>query len=173
PIGLDHYAQADDALAKAAAAKLLRRSFQGYTTDAAPVLLGIGASAIGHLRAAYVQNATNLLEYGAAINAGILATARGIALTQEDKMRGAVIEKIMCDLEVDLLDTSTEFGCDAALLLKEGTKLATFARDGLLDWDGRRIDITPAGRPFIRSIASTFDAYLASNETGLHHARAM
>ena len=173
PIGLDHYAQADDALAKAAAAKLLRRSFQGYTTDAAPVLLGIGASAIGHLPAAYVQNATSVREYGAAINAGVLATARGVALTLEDRMRRTVIEKIMCDLEVDLIETAREFGCDAALLLKDSPRLATFAQDGLLKWDGRRIDISPAGRPFIRSIASTFDAYLVRNETGLRHARAM
>ena len=40
PVGLDHFAQADDALAVAARAGRLRRNFQGYTTDPADALIG-------------------------------------------------------------------------------------------------------------------------------------
>ncbi len=44
-IGLDHYARPDDPLARGRVA----RNFQGYTTDAADALIGLGASAIGRL----------------------------------------------------------------------------------------------------------------------------
>ena len=44
-IGLDHYARPDDALAVAARERSMRRNFQGYTTDAAATLIGLGASA--------------------------------------------------------------------------------------------------------------------------------
>ncbi|MGH7117419.1 MAG: radical SAM protein, partial [Acetobacteraceae bacterium] len=40
PIGLDHFARPGDALLLAAASGNLRRNFQGYTDDPAPVLLG-------------------------------------------------------------------------------------------------------------------------------------
>ena len=42
-IGIDHFAKPTDGLAKAAQAGRLRRNFQGYTDDAAQVLVGLGA----------------------------------------------------------------------------------------------------------------------------------
>src|SRR5581483_1134179 len=45
-IGLDHFALPVDAMAIAAAGGRLHRNFQGYTTDPADTLIGIGASAI-------------------------------------------------------------------------------------------------------------------------------
>jgi oxygen-independent coproporphyrinogen-3 oxidase len=30
---------------------------------------------------------------------------------------------------------------------------------GIIDWDGTRLRVTNAGRPFVRSIAAAFDAY--------------
>jgi coproporphyrinogen III oxidase-like Fe-S oxidoreductase len=55
-IGLDHFARPEDAIVRAAASGRLRRNFQGYTTDEAPVLLGLGASAIGRCRAGFFKN---------------------------------------------------------------------------------------------------------------------
>ena len=73
PVGLDHYARPGDAMAEAAAARRLRRGFQGYTTDGAPALIGFGASAIGALPQGYVQNAPTAAAYGKAIESGGLA----------------------------------------------------------------------------------------------------
>ena len=87
PVGLDHYARPGDAMAEAAATRRLHRSFQGYTTDDAPALLGFGASAIGSLPQGYVQNAPTALAYGKAIEAGGLAIVRGVALTADDRLR--------------------------------------------------------------------------------------
>ena len=60
----------------------LHRNFQGYTTDAAPALIGIGACAIGCLPQGYVQNAADVPAYMRGDRApDRLATARGVALT--------------------------------------------------------------------------------------------
>ena len=66
-VGLDHYALPSDAMAKAAAARRLKRSFQGYTTDAAPALIGFGASSIGSLPQGYVQNAPTAAAYARSV----------------------------------------------------------------------------------------------------------
>ncbi len=52
-VGLDHYAREDDELAWAAKHARLHRNFQGYTTDEAETLIGVGASAIGRLPQGY------------------------------------------------------------------------------------------------------------------------
>ena len=101
-IGLDHLALPSDAMAIAAREGRLERNFQGYTAEPAGVLLGIGASAIGTLPAGYVQNAARTRDYRAAIAAGRFAVARGIAMTDDDRLRQRVIERLMCDMEVDL-----------------------------------------------------------------------
>ena len=46
-VGLDHFARAADPLATGPVA----RNFQGYTTDSADALIGLGATAIGRLPA--------------------------------------------------------------------------------------------------------------------------
>jgi oxygen-independent coproporphyrinogen-3 oxidase len=38
--------------------------------------------------------------------------------------------------------------------------LQDMARDGLIDWQGDRLDVTPLGRPFVRGVAAAFDTYL-------------
>ncbi|MDH3769984.1 MAG: oxygen-independent coproporphyrinogen III oxidase, partial [Nitrospirota bacterium] len=101
-IGLDHFARADDALVKARQVGGLRRNFQGYTTDAAPALLGFGASAIGSLPQGYVQNAVPLPAYREALRDGRLPAVRGIAIDDEDRIRRAIIERLMCEFRVDL-----------------------------------------------------------------------
>ena len=63
-VGLDHFALPEDDMAQAVGARRLARNFQGYTTDAAPVLIGLGASSIGTLPQGYVQNEIDLRRYG-------------------------------------------------------------------------------------------------------------
>src|SRR5579871_6817205 len=117
-IGLDHYAQPDDSMAKAAAARRLKRGFQGYTTDAAPILIGFGASAIRSLPQGYVQNAPTAAAYGNEIEAGRLATVRGVELSADDRPRRDAIGHIMCDLEVDLEAVAFRHGADPAPLIE-------------------------------------------------------
>ena len=69
-IGLDHFAHPGDALAAAG----VQRNFQGYTTDRADALIGLGASAISRFPDGYAQNAVAVPEYTRRIRSGSLAT---------------------------------------------------------------------------------------------------
>jgi oxygen-independent coproporphyrinogen-3 oxidase len=166
PIGLDHYARPGDGLAEAAKTGKLARNFQGYTTDIAPALIGLGASAISALPQGYAQNAPDVPGYRAAITAGKLATARGVAIGAEDRMRADVIRQIMCGMAVDLDAVAARHGAAPDV---PDPALARMADDGLLRREGGRIIITEAGRPFLRSVAALFDARLA--EGGARHSR--
>jgi oxygen-independent coproporphyrinogen-3 oxidase len=159
-IGLDHYARPGDQMAEAVATGNLRRSFQGYTTDGAPALIGVGASAIGCLPQGYVQNATGVPAYAEAIKSGRFATARGVALSPDDTLRRDLIERIMCDLAADIVAVAASHDADPAPLLDQARDLDRFVADGLVTWDGRRVVVTEAGRPFVRNVAALFDAYL-------------
>ncbi len=55
PIGMDHFARPVDELARAKLEGRLRRNFQGYAVIPGDDVLGIGISAIGDVRGAYVQ----------------------------------------------------------------------------------------------------------------------
>ena len=102
PIGLDHYARPDDELVPVARTGRLHRNFQGYTIDDADVLIGFGASAISRLAKGFAQNASDVGNYSRAIATGKLATVRGIAISDDDRLRGQIIERLMCDMAVDL-----------------------------------------------------------------------
>ncbi|MGE4481023.1 oxygen-independent coproporphyrinogen III oxidase [Acidocella sp.] len=174
PVGLDHYARPEDEMAKAAKAGALQRGFQGYTTDAAPVLIGLGASAIGALPQGYVQNQPSIPAYEDMLAQGRFPVTRGVALDHEDRLRRAVIERIMCDLAVDLPAMARAFGVGEAALLADAAPLAGFADDGLVEWDGARLSVTERGRPFVRNVAALFDAYLRKGAPALpRHARAV
>ncbi|MGE0226191.1 MAG: oxygen-independent coproporphyrinogen III oxidase [Acetobacteraceae bacterium] len=157
-VGHDHFALPADSLAMAAATGRLRRNFQGYTTDGATVLIGFGASSIGSMPDGYVQNHAAVPAWRDSVRSGRLPLARGVALTHDDRLRRAVIERIMCDFAVDLHAVAARFDADPADLMDAAPALQVMARDGLLEWDGYALSLTPTGRPFVRSVAATFDA---------------
>jgi oxygen-independent coproporphyrinogen-3 oxidase len=168
-IGLDHFARPGDALATAAATARLKRNFQGYTTDDAPVLLGLGASSIGSLPQGYVQNLPSVPAWRDAVRARRLPIARGIALTAQDRLRREVIETLMCRNAVDLREVARRHDADPASLMDAAPALQEMARDGLVCWDGLHVAVTPTGRPFVRAVAAAFDTYLAAG-AGRHSA---
>ena len=163
-VGMDHFAHPRDSMAAAAAEFRLRRNFQGYTTDDAPVLIGLGASSIGSLPAGYVQNHAAVPTWRDSVRAGMLPVARGIALDPDDRLRRAVIDRIMCDFAVDL---RAEVGGDRvalADLMDAAPALEEMERDGLVNWDGAALRVTADGRPFVRTIAAAFDRRLQPGE---------
>lgn len=162
-IGLDHFALPDDELAVALAEGRLHRNFQGYTTDAARTLLGIGASAIGSLPQGFVQNVGQELGWRAAVMKEDLPIARGVALTSDDRFRGEIIERLMCDLSVDLEAVCARHDRDMAGLKPEIGRLADFVDDGLIAWSGAKLEVTEAGRVLVRSVCAVFDAHLVTD----------
>lgn len=162
-IGLDHFAIPTDELAIAAKAGCLHRNFQGYTADAAPSLLGLGASAIGSLPQGYVQNVSQELGWRAAVSANDLPIARGVAATAEDRFRGEIIERLMCDLKVDLAAICARHGRGVGDLSRELAVLDGFKRDGLIRRDGASLMVTEPGRVLVRSVCAVFDTHLAAD----------
>jgi oxygen-independent coproporphyrinogen-3 oxidase len=171
PIGIDHFACAGDALALAAAEGRLRRNFQGYTADRAPVLIGLGASAIGSLDQGYVQNEASIAGWRDAIGAGNLATRRGIALDVEDRLRRAIIERLMCDLRADITELATENGRNPADFVEESTEIDRLCAAGLGWREGWRIGVAERHRPLVRALAAVFDRHLKSGVA--RHSRAL
>jgi oxygen-independent coproporphyrinogen-3 oxidase len=163
-IGLDHFALPDDDLATALREGGLHRNFQGYTTDAAPALLGFGVSAIGSLPQGYVQNAPAIPDYREALRAGRLPTVRGIEISDEDRLRRSIIERLMCDLAVDLDGATGRFA-------SELEALAPLAADGLVEITGSVIRVPPAGRALVRAVCAAFDRYLEPGAA--RHSRAV
>ena len=167
PVGIDHFALPADPLAVAARDGTLRRNFQGYTTDAATVLVGLGASAIGSFAQGHAQNATRLDAWEGAIAQGRLATARGVSIDDMDRRRARIIERLMCQFDADLADDIADEPALSAIL--DG--LAPLEAAGLARRCGARVSIPPAARPFARIVAARFDAYLAAAAT--RHAAAV
>lgn len=170
-IGLDHFALPGDSLAKAAVSGHLHRNFQGYTTDMAGTLLGLGASAIGTTPGGFVQNITQELGWRHAVADGKLPIARGVAVTDDDRFRADIIERLMCDFDVDLVAACARHGRTLADVEDAIARLQDFRQDGLATWDGRRLTVTPRGRMLVRSICALFDAYLAPDAQ--RHAKAI
>jgi oxygen-independent coproporphyrinogen-3 oxidase len=163
-IGLDHFAQPDDSLALAQQAGKLARNFQGYTTDDAPALVGLGASSISALPGGYAQNKAEVPDYRKAILAGELSVARGIALTDDDRLRRAIIERLMCDLAVDLDAVAAPFGKSAADFRPELATLAPYTEQGIVEIAGGRLTVPPAARAAVRLVAAAFDSYLGKSQ---------
>lgn len=164
PIGMDHFARPGDPLAVAAREGRLHRNFQGYTTDDAPVLIGLGASAIGTLPQGYVQNVTPTGEYMRRALAGELPIARGFALTADDRLRRYAIEQLMCNAELRVSDLQSRFGTISGQLVEDMHMLYALDGEALVTFDGDRLALTERGRPFVRTFASTFDAYLSAGK---------
>ncbi len=166
-IGLDHFALPDDELAIAQRAGRLHRNFQGYTADQADALIGIGTSSIGHLPQGFVQNAPDIGGYARAIDAAAFAVTKGVAFSADDRLRGHVIERLMCDLTVDL-DAAMATVPEAAVgdgFAAEILALGPLVEAGMVEIGGHRIGVTERGRPFVRLAAAVFDAYLPQNRS--------
>ena len=159
-VGLDHYARADDPLARTAVDGGLRRNFQGYTTDDAPALIGFGPSAISRLPQGYGQNTVSTHDWRSAIETGAFATRSGIALTWEDRVRGHVIEKLMCDMAVDLAAVSQTFALPRRWFAAELDKLKPLQDAQLISITGNVITVTGPFRQAARLAAAAFDTRL-------------
>ncbi|WP_439471381.1 oxygen-independent coproporphyrinogen III oxidase [Brevundimonas sp.] len=160
-IGLDHFALPTDGLAAALRAGRLRRNFQGYTSDAAPVLIGLGASAISRAPQGFAQNLTVEREWRAAVEAGQLPVARGVALTPSAALVGDIIERLMCDFTVDVPALVARHGRDMNEVAGAGAILAGFVADGLVEVEEGRVTVTAQGRPFVRAVCAAFDPLAA------------
>ena len=158
-VGIDHFVHPDDNLAEAACEGRLHRDFQGYTDDEVPILIGLGASSIGRTRDGYFQNERDECAYKAALARGRLPTTRGFLLSDADRLRGAIIEKLMCDLSCDLDEICRDFGVSPSAFEKELARLEPYIDRGLVARHRDCVILTSPYRMAVRAIAAVFDDY--------------
>lgn len=168
-IGIDHFARPTDGLARARREGRLRRNFQGYTDDTAPVLIGLGASSISRFPQGFAQNASGTAEHTKAIRDGRFSTHRGHAFAGEDLLRARIIEALMCDFRVDRAELTRDFAVAPDRL----DALFAAARDqfgAMVRVDESGLSIPPQARPLTRMVARAFDAY---DTAGAQHSAAV
>ncbi|AGS25454.1 coproporphyrinogen III oxidase 1 (plasmid) [Rhizobium etli bv. mimosae str. Mim1] len=167
PIGLDHFALPNDKLAMAQRSGHLRRNSLGYSADTCETVIGFGASAIGRLGKGYVQNELVQTTYSQYIAAGRLATSRGYRLTDEDAVRAAIIEQIMCNLEANVPAICLAHGFDPIHFLRSAEQeLGMLAANGILDVDNGVVRVRQDSRFVLRTVAAAFDAYINRSPPG-------
>jgi len=149
-IGFDHFALPGDPLAQASLRRKLHRNFQGYTDDCAPVLIGLGASAISSFPDLLIQNEKNAGRYRMGLSQGRLQASRGILRDVSDRRRGAIIEELLCHGRAR---------CDRATLATAAPQLAPFCEAGLCSVENDHLVIGAQAWPYARSIAACFDLY--------------
>jgi oxygen-independent coproporphyrinogen-3 oxidase len=164
-IGMDHFAKPGDELAVSQQNRTLHRNFQGYTTKAGADLYGMGITAISGFQSAYAQNHRDIPSWEKAVNARGIATMRGYHLSNEDRLRRAVINRLLCHTVVIKDEISREFGIDFdSYFADELRRLEPFRQDDLVFLDRGEIRATWLGRIFIRNLAMIFDPYLEKQQ---------
>jgi oxygen-independent coproporphyrinogen-3 oxidase len=161
-IGMDHFARPDDELAVAQRRKQLQRNFQGYSTRAGADIYAFGMSSISQIPEAYWQNEKELPKWQEAVDAGRVPLQRACFVTDEDRIRRETIMRVMCDLSLDYAAMSKNLGLNfAEHFAGELEGLKSFEADGLVKRSADGLEVTDAGRLFIRNIAMCFDNTLA------------
>ncbi len=150
PVGFDHFALPEDPLAHAAMSGQLHRNFQGFTDDAAAVVIGLGASAISSFPTLLAQNEKNTGRYRMMMSQDRFAVVCGTRRSRDDQLRSDIIERLLCDGHVVIGDTIM---ADAAY------RLVPFIDRGVAKIDGNHVSLASDGLPYARAIAAIFDAY--------------
>ena len=160
-IGMDHFAKPGDELAVSQQNRTLHRNFQGYTTKAGADLYGMGITAISGIQDAYAQNYRDIPSWEKAVQERGLATMRGYHLSNDDRLRRAVISRLLCHTVISKQEINREFGISFDdYFAEELRRLETPREDGLVLLDANEIRTTWLGRIFIRNLAMVFDPYL-------------
>lgn len=160
-IGMDHFALPDDELAMAQEDGTLQRNFQGYTTHGHCDLIGLGVSAISQIGGVYCQNNSDITLYQQSLDQGQLATVRGLRCNEDDRIRREVIQRLICDFELQFEPIEHRFKIDFRHYFKTAwPALQQMADDGLILLGDAGITILPAGRLLVRAVCMQFDHYL-------------
>ncbi|QIK97156.1 oxygen-independent coproporphyrinogen III oxidase [Sphingomonas sp. HDW15A] len=150
-VGFDHFARSHDPLSLAAREGRVRRNFQGFTDDRCDTLIGLGASAISRFPGALVQNERNSGRYSMKVGLGRLAGAKGVATPPSERLRGRLIEELLCQ-------GSTDIGKMPERLTVR-YRLRDFEASRLIRWTDWRLELLEGAIPYARSVAAALDPW--------------
>jgi len=171
-IGMDHFALPEDELAIAQERGDLHRNFMGYTTHADSDLIGLGVSSISHIGESFSQNPRDLPSWESAVEADHLPIWRGMNLSEDDVIRADLIQRWMCQGEIDIAKFEERHDIYFNEYFEEDLKkLQSLAEDGLVTISPTHLKATSRGRLLLRIIAACFDAYLNPAATVLQFSK--
>jgi oxygen-independent coproporphyrinogen-3 oxidase len=160
PIGMDHFALATDDLFKAFSNKDLHRNFMGYTPKDTAILLGLGVSAISSNENTYIQNHRDLETYQNKVENGFLPIEKGHLIQVEEQETGRQIRNILCQYETSW--DPTFLNSASGLHIK--SDLIDLEKDGLIRQRKNGLEVTPAGKSYLRNICLIFDDKYRANK---------
>ncbi len=173
-IGMDHFALPDDELVLARQNGTLQRNFQGYSTHRHCDLIALGVSGIGGIGNMFAQNSITTMEYEEIIERGELPIKKGLLIDDDDLLRAAVIQDLMCYDSLSFDDFGAKHNVDfREYFASEIEKLVVLAKDDLIILSDAGIEITPRGRLLLRNIAMTFDRYIDLEENDNRFSKAI
>lgn len=159
PIGIDHFAKPEDSLVLSQRSGLLKRNFQGYVPKSEDMpIIGLGVSSISQTPDGYVQNTIHMPHYRDSIQEQKLPVSRFHIFSADDRLRGEIIERLMCDCTVDLKTIMARHQNATVDMLQIRHDLSGLINDGLVDMTPDAY-ITVHDRLAVRMAASVFDAY--------------
>lgn len=160
-LGPGQYAHPDSAFYQAKRAGRLRRCPRGYTTRPVDQEIGLGLSTIGMSGLGYTQNHTVPERYYRDLEAGKAPFWRCHRLTEDDRIRRAIIAQLLCDDIIDVATIEADFHVDFwQYFAFEAERLRIWSDCGQIDLSTERIALKPES-PFIeRPICQLFDRRL-------------
>ena len=155
-IGMDHFALNTDSLYQSFKNRNLHRNFMGYSSSRTQLMIGLGVSSIGDSWYSFAQNTKTLEEYYRLLESDKLPIFKGHLLTSEDLIIRKHILNLMCQFETSWEDKSSYLDEIPEILIQ----LKEIEKDGLILIQKNGIQVTDAGKPFIRNICMAFDLRL-------------
>ena len=155
-IGMDHFALNTDSLYQSFKNGNLHRNFMGYSSSRTQLMIGLGVSSISDSWYSFAQNAKNLEEYYQLLESDKLPIFKGHLLTSEDLIIRKHILNLMCQFETSWEDKFSYLDEIPEILIQ----LKEIEKDGLILIQKNGIQVTDAGKPFIRNICMAFDLRL-------------
>ena len=155
-IGMDHFALKSDSLYDSFKTGKLHRNFMGYSSSKTQLMIGLGVSSISDSWYSFAQNVKSLEEYYAVLKTDKLPIFRGHLLTDEDLIIRKHILNIMCQFETSW-ENKANYVAEIPEILAQ---LEEMKKDRLVIIKTNGIQVTDAGKPFIRNICMAFDLRL-------------
>lgn len=162
-VGVDVFALPDDPLLAARSRGRLYRDALGFGTHGETHLVGFGVGAISQLGGCYAQNPLDQTGWEARIDQGHRAADRGVELSDDDHLRAAILQHILCFGRIDVAQLENHHVIDFRSYFADAlARLAPLFEDGSLAWEQQTIRFDRVARLASQAIASQFDPLLVS-----------
>lgn len=157
-VGMDHFCLPTDSLYESYEKGNMHRNFMGYTNNYTRCSVALGASSISDSWGMYVQNEKHIETYQEIVNSGKLPIIKGHQLDSSEQNTRKHILDLMCR-------DNTQWGAINALNPDQEI-LSDLASDDLVTFTDNSIQVTEAGRYFVRNICSAIDPLFAESKNG-------